>query len=76
MGNGARNRYREPMGRTSKGVRTRFTTRVPATLARMMEDEADRRGMTINDWLLWAARAMIDTSRLQPSRGGRRDDAA
>jgi hypothetical protein len=49
---------------------------VPANLARIMQDEADRRGMTINDWLLWAARAMIDASRLQPARGGRRDDAA
>lgn len=64
------------MGRPSKGVRTRFTTRVPANLARIMEDEAQRRGMTINDWLLWAARAMIDQSRLQPSRGARRDSAA
>jgi predicted HicB family RNase H-like nuclease len=58
------------MGRPSKGTRERFTTRVPATLAVLIQNEADRRGMTINDWLLWAARAMIDASRLQPSRGG------
>jgi predicted HicB family RNase H-like nuclease len=63
------------MGRPSKGVRTRFTTRVPANLARMMTEEAERRGMTINDWLLWAARHMIDASRLQPSRGGERRSA-
>jgi predicted HicB family RNase H-like nuclease len=63
------------VGRPSKGTRERFTTRVPTNLAKMILDEAERRGMTVNDWLLWAARTTIDTSRLQPSRGGERRSA-
>lgn len=59
------------MARPSKGLRARLTTRVPETLADQVQAESDRRGITVNDWLLWAIRQALPASRAE--RGATRD---
>jgi predicted HicB family RNase H-like nuclease len=49
------------MGRPSKGVRARLTVRTPPTLANKVHAAAKRRGMTLNDYLMWVlTRATAD----------------
>jgi len=53
------------VGRPSKGLRYRVCARIPSTLYLIVTREADRRGMTVNDWVLWAIRVGADASTRQ-----------
>jgi predicted HicB family RNase H-like nuclease len=60
------------MGRPSKGLRVRVTTRLPFTLHQQAAIDAAARGMTINDWLVWAARAALATPAKEEPRASTR----
>jgi predicted HicB family RNase H-like nuclease len=60
------------MGRPSKGLRVRVTTRLPFTLHQQAAIDAASRGMTINDWLVWAARAALNTPTKENARASTR----
>ena len=51
------------MGRPSKGQRARLSIRTPHTLHRQVIAEAARRGMTVNDWAVWAMKTAIPVSK-------------
>jgi predicted HicB family RNase H-like nuclease len=53
------------VGRPSKGLRHRVSARIPSTLHVIVAREADRRGLTVNDWVLWAIRNGVDASMKQ-----------
>lgn len=53
------------VGRPSKGLRFRVCARIPSTLHIIVTREAERRGMTVNDWVLWAIRVGVDSSLKQ-----------
>jgi predicted HicB family RNase H-like nuclease len=53
------------VGRPSKGLRHRVSARIPATLHVIVAREAERRGLTVNDWVLWAIRNGVDASMRQ-----------
>lgn len=57
------------MGRPSKGVRARISVRLPLVLHHQIVHEADRRGLTLNDWMLWALQRGLLTSRRQARAG-------
>lgn len=61
------------MARPSKGLRARLTTRVPENLADQVQGEADRRGITVNDWLLWAIRHSLPASHNEQGYRSTRD---
>jgi hypothetical protein len=63
-----RNPYAGHMGRPSKGLRTRLTIRIAAHTAQDAALEAERRGMTLNDWTAWAIRMSIPRSQRVPAR--------
>jgi predicted HicB family RNase H-like nuclease len=54
------------MGRPSKGLRIRMCARFPATMAIAIQQEADRRGITVNDWMIWAIKHSLATSSRIP----------
>jgi predicted HicB family RNase H-like nuclease len=56
------------VGRPSKGTRARVSTRIPLVLHRQISHEADRRGLTLNDWVIWALHRALLTSRRQHRR--------
>jgi len=51
------------MGRPHKGTRMRATVRLPAILHADAVTDARRRGLTLNDWLVWAVRTALTQQR-------------
>lgn len=41
--------------------------RFPATMAISIQQEADRRGITVNDWMIWAIKHALATSSRLPN---------
>jgi predicted HicB family RNase H-like nuclease len=61
------------MGRPSKGLRVRVSTRLPFNLHQQAALDAAARNMPMNDWLVWAVRTALAAPR--PAKENARADA-